>query len=56
MKFILELWPDVESDDPQVLLADAVESIRTNPQFRWSIADDDGKVIHANVVLSMHVQ
>lgn len=51
MKFVLELWPDVEPD-PQALLKFAVASVADNPELAWTIVDDDGTVIADAVKLS----
>lgn len=53
MEFRLALWPDLDEDaTPQELLAYAVESVKTNPDLAWDIADDvTGEVIHETVVL-----
>ena len=51
MRFVLELYPDVEDESPQALLSYAVESIKNNPDLVWTILDDDGQILHDWVVL-----
>lgn len=52
MRFVLELWPDIdEYDDPQALLTYAVESVKRNPDLIWTILDDDGRILFDEVVL-----
>lgn len=51
MKFVLELWPDVENeDDVQSLLDYAIASIERNPDLQWTILHDDGSIIADEIV------
>lgn len=57
MKFVLELWPDIDGDVPgeivaasgPELLAYALESIKANPGLVWDILNDADELLHANV-------
>lgn len=51
MKFILDLWPDLDDDDatPENLLAWALDSIARSPELSWTIVADDGTTIAEDV-------
>jgi hypothetical protein len=50
VKFILDLWPDLEDDaTPEELLQWALDAIQSNPGLSWTITEDDGHVISDDV-------
>lgn len=53
MKFILQVWPDLPDPttdaDMQGLLSWALDSIDANPDLRWEIRDDDGRLVASEV-------
>lgn len=50
MKFVLELWPDIDDVTPQQALAFAVATVNANPDLAWDVQTDDGTV-HTGVKL-----
>ena len=52
MKFVLQLWPDLDEETPEALLAYAVASIQDTPGLVWDILDDQDNPVAENVTLS----
>jgi hypothetical protein len=51
MRFVLDLWPEGDETDPIALLTGALDSIANVEGLAWDIEDDEGNMLHRNVVV-----
>lgn len=49
MKFVMELWPDLDNPTPEALVTYARGLIQDNPGLVWDILDDEGDPLWENI-------